>query len=317
MAVALVLRALGLGDLLTAVPALRAVADALPEHRRILVMPAVMAPLVDLLGDGWEVADQRALGSLDRSLGGADVAINLHGRGPQSHAVLAATRPARLLAFAAPGHAGPTWRAREHEVVRWCRMLRESGIPADPRRLALPAPAVAAPAVARGATLLHPGAAAAARRWPPERWAAVARAERRRGRRVAISGSRSERPLARSIAREAGLPNSSVLAGETTPLELAAAVTAAARLVSADTGVAHLATAFGTPSVVLFGPIPPAEWGPPPSPRHRALWAGRRGDPHARRPDAGLLRIGVTEVVAELARLTIRPEPAPRRPPAW
>ena len=40
------------------------------------------------------------------------------------------------------------------------------------------------------------------------------------------------------------------------------------------TGLAHLATAYARPSVVLFGPVPPAEWGPPQHPRHQVLWAG-------------------------------------------
>jgi hypothetical protein len=62
--------------------------------------------------------------------------------------------------------------------------------------------------------------------------------------------------------------------------------------------VAHLATAFGTPSVVLFGPIPPALWGPPPNrPRHRALWTGRRGDPHGEQPDPGLLELDCDTVL--------------------
>jgi ADP-heptose:LPS heptosyltransferase len=74
--------------------------------------------------------------------------------------------------------------------------------------------------------------------------------------------------------------------------------------VCGDTGVAHLATALGTPSVVLFGPTAPARWGPPPDrPIHRVLWAGAEGDPHADRPDPGLLRIGVDDVLVELADL--------------
>src|SRR5581483_1949154 len=82
-----------------------------------------------------------------------------------------------------------------------------------------------------------------------------------------------------------------------------------------DTGVAHLATAFGVPSVILFGPIPPAEWGPPPDrPWHRALWAGRRGDPHGDAPDPGLLALRVDDVLGALADL---PAPgAPLRPDA-
>lgn len=315
MAVALVLRALGLGDLLTAVPALRAIAVALPDHRRLLAAPACLAPLVDLLDDGWEVTHQRGLVPLSPSLPRPEVAINLHGRGPESHCVLAAREPERLVAFAhagVPRHAGPVWRAGEHEVTRWCRMLEESGIPADPTRLDLPRPSLAGPPAARGATLLHPGAASAARRWPVERWASVARAERTAGRDVALTGSPAEAHRAQTIARAAGLPRSAVLAGRTTLIELVAAVAAADRVVCGDTGVAHLATALGTPSVVLFGPTAPAEWGPPPDrERHRVLWAGRRGDPHADRPDPGLLRIEVADVL-DAVRTTSRDGRKPR-----
>jgi ADP-heptose:LPS heptosyltransferase len=81
--------------------------------------------------------------------------------------------------------------------------------------------------------------------------------------------------------------------------------------VCGDTGVAHLATAFGRPSVLLFGPTPPGEWGPPPErTRHRVLWAGEVGDPLAPGPTPGLLAIGVEDVVAALAAL---PAPAPAR----
>jgi ADP-heptose:LPS heptosyltransferase len=74
--------------------------------------------------------------------------------------------------------------------------------------------------------------------------------------------------------------------------------------VSGDTGVAHLATAFGRPSVVLFGPTSPATWGPPPGRgEHRVLWSGRTGDPHGGRPHAGLLAIEPDAVLAELATL--------------
>jgi ADP-heptose:LPS heptosyltransferase len=69
-----------------------------------------------------------------------------------------------------------------------------------------------------------------------------------------------------------------------------------------DTGVAHLATALGTASVVLFGPTAPAAWGPPRDrPRHTVLWAGRTGDPHGSQPDPGLLEIETDDVVAALA----------------
>lgn len=78
-----------------------------------------------------------------------------------------------------------------------------------------------------------------------------------------------------------------------------------------DTGVAHLATALGRPSVVLFGPTPPSAWGPPPGRhRHRVLWAGRAGDPRAAVPDPGLLDIAVADVLAALVALERVGEPA-------
>ncbi len=76
------------------------------------------------------------------------------------------------------------------------------------------------------------------------------------------------------------------------------------RVIAGDTGVAHLATATGTPSVVLFGPIPPSEWGPPADrSQHIPLWAGRRGNPHSSVTDPGLLRIGIDAVLAALETL--------------
>jgi ADP-heptose:LPS heptosyltransferase len=95
-----------------------------------------------------------------------------------------------------------------------------------------------------------------------------------------------------------------VLAGRTDLRELAAAVSAAGRVVCSDTGVAHLATALSTPSVVLFGPVPPAHWGPPAGrEHHRVIWKGGLGDPHAAEPDRGLLEISVSEVLESLDRL--------------
>jgi ADP-heptose:LPS heptosyltransferase len=310
---ALVYRALGLGDFLTAVPALRALRRALPGHRVVIVAPRGIAPLAQLSGAIDEVVDVMALAPLPSSLHGADVAVNLHGAGPQSHRLLLATSPRQLIGFAnsaVPEHAGPSHDPTEHEVARWCRLLSASGISADPQDLDLPIPPWPAPAAAEGATVVHPGAASAARRWPAERWAAVVRAETAVGHRVLITGSRAERPLARQVAAGAGLPDSAVLAGRTDLRALTAVVAAARRVASGDTGVAHLATAFATPSVTLFGPTPPSLWGPPPDrPWHMVLWAGRSGNPHAQQPDPGLLLIEPAAVTAALARLAVAPAP--------
>ena len=73
--------------------------------------------------------------------------------------------------------------------------------------------------------------------------------------------------------------------------------------------MAHLATAFGTPSVTLFGPVSPALWGPRvDGDLHRVLWRGgpqdlRPGNPHGDDVDQRLAAIGVAEVIEEAERL--------------
>jgi ADP-heptose:LPS heptosyltransferase len=95
-----------------------------------------------------------------------------------------------------------------------------------------------------------------------------------------------------------------VLAGLTDLEGLARVVAGAGRVVCGDTGIAHLATAFGIPSLLLFGPTSPAEWGPlTGAPKHRVLWTGTTGDPHADEPDPGLLKIGVGRVLDEMQQL--------------
>jgi ADP-heptose:LPS heptosyltransferase len=278
VAVVLIYRALGLGDFLTGVPAYRALRRAFPQHRIVLAAPRVLAPLAELTGAIDEVVDTAPLGPAPR---GAEVAVNLHGRGPQSTALLRASNPGRLIAY------GDTWREDEHEVRRWCRLLEAHGIPADPGDLHLDPPAVPSPVP--GAVVIHPGAASVSRRWPAERWAEVAGTLDE----VVITGRPEE--------RSALIPGRSL---DTDLLTLAATIARARLVLCGDTGVAHLATAFGTPSVVLFGPTSPERWGPPAAlvdrGLHRILWAGRTGDPHGATPDPGLLEITVDDVLGAL-----------------
>jgi len=302
------LRPLWLGDLLTGIPALRALRDSFPAHRLVLAAPAVFAPIAAASGAVDEVVATAPDTALSAFLHGADVAVDLHGRGPRSHRVLLESRARRLVAFAHPNVAEtaglPEWREDEQEAHRWCRLLTESGIPADPKRLDLDPARFIAFDFARDATVVHPGAKSASRRWPAKRFAAVASAEAEAGRRVLVTGSVQERALAESVARAAGLPEQAIVAGKTTLTQLAGIVASAGCLISNDTGVAHLATAFGTPSVVLFGPTPPTLWGPPPERRgHVALWAGRRGDPHGDATDVGLLELSVEDVLEAVTEL--------------
>lgn len=294
----LVLRALNLGDLLVAVPALRALRRARPEHRLVLAAPGVLAPLAAQIGGIDEVLDTPVPGALRWGGPAPDVAVNLHAGDPQSYAVLDATGPRTRIGFAAPGWPGPAARDVDdvHERARWCAMLADHDVPADADDLFLDPPA-AEPGPAP--VLVAPGAAAA-RRWPAARFAEVVTALHRARHPVLLTGTSDERPMALDVARTAGLSLVRVLAGRTTLPELCALVGGAALVIGGDTGVAHLASAYRVPSVVLFGPRPPARWGPPAGGPHVVLGdaAQRRGEADAADPDPALLAVSVGDVLA-------------------
>jgi len=304
--VAVVLRPLGLGDLLTGVPAIRGIRAAVPEHRLVLATTRALEPLAGLIDAVDEVRPAEELAPLDWSGPPPDLAVDLHGKGPASHVVVADLHPRRLLTFDSPGYPGPTWYPDEHEVRRWCRLVDEGlGVRCDPDALDLRVPEVAPPV--RDVAVVHPGAAFPGRCWPPERFAAVARHLADAGHQVAVTGGPAERELARRVAELAGLGEEAVLAGTTTSLELAAVVAAARVVVCGDTGVAHLATAYRRPSVVLFGPVSPALWGPPPRSRHVVLWHGDgNGDPWGTELDPALAQVSVDEVADALDGLLAR-----------
>jgi ADP-heptose:LPS heptosyltransferase len=296
--VALVLRALGLGDFFTGLPALAMLRRALPDHHVVLAVPRQFTPLVRLAGTVDAVVHGHELEPLVDAPQRPEIAVDLHGNGPASRQLLLDCAPRRLVAF---GLDGPMWRDDEHEVTRWCRLISE-GLPAP--HVPVPAIAGALPvplgiAAPPGLTVLHCGAKAKARQWLPERFAALAAHLQAAGHRVAISAGPGEEQLGRSIAAASG---ARVL--DSVSLLMLLAIIASARLVvSGDTGVAHVATNYRTPSVVLFGPVSPAIWGPPPDPRHQVLWrAEGRGDPHGDTPDPALLAITVSEVAAACER---------------
>ena len=287
---AVLLRPLGLGDLLTGVPAIRAVRAAVPGHRLVLATTAALQPLARLIDVVDDVLVARELEPLDWAGPPPELAVDLHGKGPASHVIVAELKPERLLTFGSPGYPGPTWYADEHEVHRWCRLVSHCRTNGSSRMRSVVAPVT-------GAAVVHPGAAFAGRRWPADRFAAVARHLAAAGVDVRITGGPGEVALARSVAAAAGLGEDAVLAGRTTSLELAAVIAGARVVVSGDTGVAHLATAYRRPSVVLFGPVSPALWGPPPRPQHVVLWHGNgTGDPWGTELDPALARITVAEV---------------------
>ncbi|MGL5859288.1 MAG: glycosyltransferase family 9 protein, partial [Angustibacter sp.] len=225
----LVLRALGLGDALTGIPALRGLRRLLaPRPVLLAASEPVGRWLTDLdVVDGWVATTGLDGPAPGRNLGRHD-AVDLHGNGPASRTVLTDAGPRRLLAFASPDASAPDaqasepldvqaseptdasqprttsvgWREDEHEVHRWCRLVAAIGARCDAGELRITHRAAPLPTEpGRGAAgfhdhvVLHPGAASGSRRWPPDRWTAVARALRAAGHRVLLTGGPDEREL--------------------------------------------------------------------------------------------------------------------------
>jgi ADP-heptose:LPS heptosyltransferase len=299
----LALRALKLGDLLVAVPALRGLRRAFPDHELVLAAPRWLAPVVPLIGGINRLLPTPGLDERLSWRRPVEVAVNLHGNGRESRRRLEELKPTYRIGHAAPGWAGPEWDDSLHERERWVRLLAWHGIEADPGDFRLCPPE--APAPREGATVLHVGAAYGSRRWPVERFADVAAILALRGHEVVVTGGPDDVFRAAAVVKSAGLPSSACAAGRWELDEFAAAIAAARAVVTADTSAAHLATAYGTPSVVIFGPATPEQWGPPAQGPHIVLTdpTVRRGDPFADEPDPALLAVLPGHVLDALGRL--------------
>jgi ADP-heptose:LPS heptosyltransferase len=333
-----VFRALQLGDLLCAVPALRALRHGRPGARIALIgLPWARAFVerfsryVDqfLEFPGHPQLPERAdeFGRLEAFLEDArerhfDLALQLHGSGEVTNPLLAQLGARQLAGFRPPGAPTPQglfvdWQSREHEIDRGLRLLAALGIPSQGRSLEFPLNPADMEALQRleerfgfdatQSACVHPGAQLPSRRWPPERFARVADALAAAGLQVVLTGTGAEAGLTRRVA--AAMRHPAVdLAGQTSLGSVAALIACARLLVCNDTGVSHIAAAFGTPSVVICSGSDPARWAPLDRARHRVLWhavpcrpCGHRECPIAQHPCA--TGVGTGPVIDEAREL--------------
>jgi lipopolysaccharide heptosyltransferase II len=121
---------------------------------------------------------------------------------------------------------------------------------------------------------IHPGAGAALKSWPAERWAEVADAlHQQANAEVVLTGGPGERALTDQIAGRL-TPRPASFAGETTLGQLAALFTRCDLVIGGDSGPLHLAATVGAATVRLYGPTDIQEFGPwPPTDHHVALAA--------------------------------------------
>jgi ADP-heptose:LPS heptosyltransferase len=301
-----VLRALHLGDLLCAVPAFRALRAGHPHARITLIGLSWARELVPRLAPYIDVFEEfpsfpgipevpldpsRVTAFLARMQREPyDLLVQLHGSGSHVNELVALCGARRTGGFHAPGDVVPAggcfvpWPAHGTEVQRLLAVPRALGCPDTGEELELhveesDVAAVTALLTSLGAgadpyVCVHPGARLPSRRWPAERFAAVADALATGDRRIVLTGTVDEAPLTRAVRAAMRVP-AVELTGRLTLGMLAALVKGASLVVCNDTGMSHVAAAVGTPSVVIASGSEVARWAPARAERHRVLWHDR------------------------------------------
>lgn len=273
------LQARGLDVSLAALPAVTPACAAMPGVREVITLPFAHGRL--------DLGARRALGRAWR--GRYDVAYVLpnsikaallpfFARVPRRIGYRGEGRP-WLLTEQRPNPAG-----RPPMVAHYLALAAErdgAPPPADARPRLVADPALRAATLAAAGLVagrywaFAPGAEyGPAKRWPAAHYAALARdLHAADGAPVALLGSPAERALCDEVA--AAAPGACrVLAGETSLAAAIALVAAARGLVSNDSGLMHVAAAFGVPQVAVFGSTSP-EHTPPLNDRARVVWLKR------------------------------------------
>ncbi len=284
-----VARANGLGDLIFALPAVAALRTRFPRaeivwlgnalHRdllagrpcpvdRVVVIPpykGVSEPdtYVEMPGDCAAADEFFAAMAAERF----DLAIQMHGGGGYSNPFTRRLGARLAIGLQAPG-APPLDRNLPYvyfqsEVIRYLELVALVGATScdvTPRLATLPGDLAESRGVvpdaiadaARPLVVIHPGATDARRRWPPERFAAVADAlVATYGARVALCGLADERPLTQGIAQtmRADVVDT---AGRLSLGGLVGLLARADLVVANDSGPCHLAAAVGARTVGVY-----------------------------------------------------------------
>ena len=276
----LIVRLGALGDVVHTVPLAAALFRRLPGAAVDWVVDERYAALlrtvpeldrrIALAGGGRTAAAWRALRRALRAVR-YDVALDAQGLG-KSALVARLSGARRVVGFTAPflRERSARWLYTEtvdpgrprHVVDRNLGLLAGVGVADRAWSFPFRPPAPPTAEAPRGAfAVLNPNAAWPTKRWPPERYGAVAEHLRRvHGLPCVVIWGPEDEPRAAAVVAASG--GAAALAPPTNLVELASLLRAAALLVSGDTGPLHLAAALGTPVVGLYGPSDPVRNGP-------------------------------------------------------
>jgi lipopolysaccharide heptosyltransferase I len=282
----LIVRLGALGDIVHASPLVAAIAARWPGARIDWVVERKHRAVLDLVAGLDQVVEfaSRRLGGAPgwagtvRRLRAARYDVVLDAQGLLKSATLArAAGGSRTVGFAPTALREPAARAfysevvdptgTTHVVAKNLALLRAVGIEAPVVRFPLRRDPESVPvrdaveAVGGRFAVLNPGGGWPNKRWPPERFGAVAgELARRHGLPSLVLWGPGDESLADAVVSASG--GAARRAPRTTIADILALVRRARLLVSGDTGPLHLAAAVGTPIVGIYGPTDPARNGP-------------------------------------------------------
>lgn len=289
-----VFRALNLGDMLCAMPALRALRARLPDAHITLIglesarpvterFPQYIDELLVFPGDPAfpeQPVDHDALPGFYREMRAQafDLILQMHGSGQQSNRIVQDMAPAQWAGFVVDPDAAEEgrllpWPDHLHEVHRYLALLHHLGVEAANDALDFPIRPHDQRQAGRLAqkcglqlnrtVFIHAGARLASRRWPLMRYAEVANGLAADGWQIALTGSQSESAMARQIQ---GLVQGGAcfvnLCGATDLGVLAALLQEGRLLICNDTGISHVAAGVRARSVVIASGSDVARWAP-------------------------------------------------------
>ena len=273
----LILRGGALGDFIVPLPALAALRSAYPAARIELAGNAPAAALAisrGLLDAAHSQHESRWAALYDSAplpptfaawLTSFDLVLNFW---PDPDAILARHFQNLSVSIFLTSSAHPT---RAPAAAHYCEPLRTLGLPITNFSYPLLARANARPLrefdlstlnsrLSTSPTIaLHPGSGSAKKNWPLPRWLKLATWLRRaHAAELLIITGEAESPATRAALAPFG-PSAHDL-----PLEdLITRLAPCDYFIGHDSGIGHLATACGVPSLILFGPTDPALWAPP------------------------------------------------------
>ncbi len=157
----------------------------------------------------------------------------------------------------------------KHQAQYWLDLVGLLGTDTSPRpaQIAIdkgdqPDYAVGLSPLSKHRIIIHPGSGgySFARRWSPQKFAAVADAlHNEYGAQIILVGT----PDDGNTAVKSAMQNEPLdLTGKTTLKQLAAVIQSADLYIGADSGIMHIAAATGTPVIAIFGPSNHAAWKP-------------------------------------------------------